>query len=106
VGLPINSPNERLFLIILQTYLPVDEDLPPARKALLLEDSESALILTTDAHAENFEQLKDRAVIERVNTIEHISRLAAQPSTLPQIEYNPAAPSYRKALSYKFVIFL
>ncbi|EJD35974.1 acetyl-CoA synthetase-like protein [Auricularia subglabra TFB-10046 SS5] len=75
-------------------YLPVEEDLPAARKVLLVHDSDAALVFTTAEQAVHFQDVKDGVEIVVVDQQAHRAELARQPTTVPVVEYDRYAPGY------------
>ncbi|EJD34016.1 acetyl-CoA synthetase-like protein [Auricularia subglabra TFB-10046 SS5] len=75
-------------------YLPVEEDLPAARKVLLVHDSDAALVFTTAEQAVNFQDVKTGVEIVVVDQQAHRAELAREPTTVPVVEYGRYAPGY------------
>ncbi|KZV86819.1 acetyl-CoA synthetase-like protein [Exidia glandulosa HHB12029] len=75
-------------------YLPIEEDLPPARKALLVKDSAAAMVFTTTEQAGNFKDVPDGVHVVIVDSRAHLDELACQPATAPLVDYDRHAPGY------------
>lgn len=82
--------------IIVQTYLPIEEDLPTPRKVLLVNDSDATLVFTTNELASEFADVHPSATIIRIEDVEHRARLISQPAMPPDVLYNPDLASYRE----------
>ena len=77
--------------------MPIEEDLPAARKALLVKDSDAAMVLTTAEQAINFHDIQPGVQVIIVDEQAHLTELSRQPTTIPDVDYDRYAPGYRES---------
>ena len=75
-------------------YLPVGEDLPPARKLLLVSDSSAAIIFTTADIAPQFANVAAEVQVVVIDGDYHIKELTQLSTVKPHVEYNQHDPGY------------
>jgi ferricrocin synthase len=86
-----------IFLIFVsQIYLPIEEDLPPARKVLLVEDSDAALVFTNTDHMSSFDGISALVELINVDDVCHRNAVMSQSESLSIGVYKPDAPAYRR----------